>query len=121
MFNIIRKNAAVDVDEQKVNAFVSWFFEYGDVIIDSVENLQKKLVSFDVVITVSEPVEPELLQDLDINIISEYSFELKLDLGKATYTDLIQKLAQRGFRVVSIKEKASRLEQYFMYLRDHHL
>ena len=38
MFNIIRKNAAVDVDEQKVNAFVSWFFEYGDVIIDSVEN-----------------------------------------------------------------------------------
>ena len=91
------------------------------VDIDSVENLQKKLVSFDVVITVSEPVEPELLQDLDINIISEYSFELKLDLGKATYTDLIQKLAQRGFRVVSIKEKASRLEQYFMYLREHHL
>ena len=92
---------------------------YDRVIIEKANYLAEH--GFDVVITVSEPVEPELLQDLDINIISEYSFELKLDLGKATYTDLIQKLAQRGFRVVSIKEKASRLEQYFMYLRDHHL
>ena len=26
------------MDEQKVDAFVAWFFEHGDMIIDSVEN-----------------------------------------------------------------------------------
>lgn len=38
MFQIFRKTAVIDVDEQKVNTFAAWFFEHGDMIIDSVEN-----------------------------------------------------------------------------------
>ena len=38
VFNLFRKTAVIDVDEQKVNSFVAWFFEHGDMIIESVEN-----------------------------------------------------------------------------------
>ena len=51
MFHIFRKTADIDVDEQKVDTFVAWFFEHGDMIIDSVENRktdrQKMLLTLD--------------------------------------------------------------------------
>ena len=86
--------------------------------IDSVENLQKKLISFDLSVTVSEIISPEMLQDLNVRITGDSSFEIKMDLSKENYNDLLQKLASRGLKVVNLKEKASRLEQYFMHLRE---
>ncbi len=38
MFNLFRKTAAIEVDEQKVDSFVEWFLEHEDKIIESVEN-----------------------------------------------------------------------------------
>ena len=38
MFSLFRKTAVIDVDEQKVDAFVTWFIEHEDMISESVEN-----------------------------------------------------------------------------------
>lgn len=38
MFHIFRKASVIDVDEQKVNTFVAWFFDHRDEIKTSVEN-----------------------------------------------------------------------------------
>lgn len=84
----------------------------------SVEELGNKLSSIELLVTVAESLSPDFLNKIPAAYCNEHTFALKLDLKKENYNSLMQRLSQLGLQVVYIKEKTSRLEQYFMQLRD---
>lgn len=82
----------------------------------TIAEIRNKMNKFAVVVNVQQPVSMQDLNELNATYVDEFTFELILEIGIFGYSELLHTLESKKYTVVSILEKSSRLEQYFLSL-----